>query len=771
MAGTRYSEARTLVRGLRRLRGESREQFKSKVLRLRRQFERFNVDVSELCQWLMSLRPDGKQGGDETKGFWEFFLEPERFLKDEEKEESDKYRRIVFDVAAGLDGESSKADVCLSRPVVDSACEVGRLPLTSTAARLFERLGALDASSRQVLLKAGAEWVVAHYLRGYQNWECQREEWEKEKTEWEREHSELMESVREEFNKIFKKLNITEKKPRICMWERLKARRNNCQYAGERIPVGRGSWKSHSRLCVKYKKFKDDYSRNQRDGKNFKNYFVENAKAYIDLRRTSRGTKALAMEKLVREHRNARWFPQAWQGYLKALEIKEETVLCAGSGLPHCVEFGADRDCDYNKHTNECKGYRKLLEGRPDLQKLEGLYREWRREYLSGPAKPSFRYPSKRNLPMPKIFGEGFFQVDFDNSVLALRMEGEAEGNFERFGFAAWPKDYEPRPDQANITSVHISFVGTRARVGFHFEVQHKQSRFGVSQDEIDELRSRKYPRRRQDQQFLDEARVRLVDSFDGDAEREMKVLAVDLGTGGGADAVFEGRSFKKAGRLQVVKIEKLYDSIPKQDKKSKEKKSEEEKKSEKEKGLSRWHVGRHLKDWAEGASKIAKKRGTEAEKIGEHDMRRLSLHVRWMIRDWVRLNASQIIEMAERNKVDLIVFESMRGFRVPGYDKLDEDKKRRLAFFAHGRIRRKVAEKAVERGMRVVTVPYLKSSQFCANCAKEQEDKNKWQRNKWRGCFRCEQCGYQVNSDENAARVLGRVFWGEIQLPVKLAE
>ena len=81
MAGTRYSEARTLVRGLRRLGGESREEFKRKVLRLRRHFEQFNVDVSELCQWLMGLRPSGKGGGVATKEFCEFFLEPDRFRK------------------------------------------------------------------------------------------------------------------------------------------------------------------------------------------------------------------------------------------------------------------------------------------------------------------------------------------------------------------------------------------------------------------------------------------------------------------------------------------------------------------------------------------------------------------------------------------------------------------------------------------------------------------------------------------------------------------
>lgn len=136
------------------------------------------------------------------------------------------------------------------------------------------------------------------------------------------------------------------------------------------------------------------------------------------------------------------------------------------------------------------------------MQRLEGLYREWRRDYLSGPAKPSFKYPSKRKLPMPKIFGEGFFRADFDNSVLELRMEGAGQVDFERFGFSAWPKDYEPQPQQTEITSVHINFLGTRARAGFHFRVRHKQSRFGLNQDEIDELRSRKYPSRGRTRSF-----------------------------------------------------------------------------------------------------------------------------------------------------------------------------------------------------------------------------------------------------------------------------
>lgn len=255
--------------------------------------------------------------------------------------------------------------------------------------------------------------------------------------------------------------------------------------------------------------------------------------------------------------------------------------------------------------------------------------------------------------------------------------------------------------------------------------------------------------------------------SFDGDAERELRILAVDLGTGGGGAALFKGRDFQKPCPLKVVKIEKLYESRPKLDKH----KSDEEKKKEQKKGLGQQHVGRHLEEWAEGAAQIGEKRGQSSGPvtIRDHDMRRLSLHIRWMIRDWVRLNASQIIEEAERNGADLIVFESMRGFSAPGYDRLDEDKKRRLAFFAYGRIRRKVTEKAVERGMRVVTVPYFKSSQFCGECGREKKETDtKWGKKKRAREFHCESCGYKANSDANAAQVLAKVFWSEIKLPAK---
>jgi hypothetical protein len=479
------------------------------------------------------------------------------------------------------------------------------------------------------------------------------------------------------------------------------------------------------------------------------------------MRKNSRSSKEIIIDKFLRENRQSSWFPKAWEEYLKSLELNEDTVISWGQQLKHCVEFKEGNDCLYNVHTNECREYRKHLENK------------WRKEYLAGPAKPSFKYPSQRKLPMPKIFGEGFFKIDFEKSIVGLRAEGNSEEQFEWFGFKRWPSDYKPQPEHAEITSVHINFVGTRARAGFHFKVPHKKSRFTMTQDQIDELRSRKYPRSAQDNLFLDEARRQLLEKSEEKARSRLKILTVDLGTDSGSTAIFEGNKFQKTELLKIIKLEKLYSARPKPEKAKEEKLTEEKNKRAGQKGLGKAHLGRHLESWVEGAKEIAEKRGQEKIQLSENDMRRLTLHTRWMIRDWVQLNTSQIIKIAEQNDIDLIVFESMRGFKLPGYDNIDDDKKRRLAFFAAGGIRHKVREKAVERGMLVMTVPYMNSSQFCSKCGKEQQDKGKWCRNKKRHEFNCEfnGCGYKGNSDENAARILGKVFWGEIKLPDKMEE
>ncbi|MBI4560256.1 MAG: transposase [Candidatus Hydrogenedentes bacterium] len=762
---TRYRESRTLVRKLRRLPGESRDEFKRKVGLLRRHFEQFNVDVSDLCQWLMSLRPNSPKSGAEAQPFWDSFLEPAGAADSRDDSRADHLRRAMFQVVVGWKPEGHLDEYGLNEALLASIRYAKERLLTPTAQKLFVRLQKLNDAHVLVLLKAAADWIVSRYQRGYENWTRGHAEWEKEKTEWESRHPELTPEVREKFNDVFRKLEIRLKRPRVCSWERLQDRKLSCDFAGERI-----GQRMHAPLCKSYSKFLSLKDPNQRS---IENYFVENAQKYLRIRnRHPRRARKELIAELLEKNSQARWFEQAWIRYLKTVGVNEDTIVRQYHGrLPHCEKF--DGECPWNNHTDLCRQYQSLLNSQhQSVRDLEPLYREWRRDYLSGPRIPSFRYPSSRDLPMPKIFGSGFFAPDFDHARLRLRLDNMAEGEYLELGFDPWPADYNRQPEDIEITSVHVTFVGTHARVGFRFETPHTVSRFRVSQDEIDLLRSRKYPRRAQDQAFLDEARTLLLGSLDR-PESPIRILAVDLGETGAGAALLQGKEFQCVEPLKIIKVGRGKDTLT----------TEKPKKDQSRGlGLSKEHVGRHLEVFAEEAKKIAqaraKRQPTNApapETLRGHDLRLLSRHVRWMIRDWVRLNAQQIIEVAERRRADLIVFESLRGFKAPGYDKPELDKKRRMAFFAYGAVRRKVTEKAVERGMRVVTVPYFYSSQTCSECGTRQQDQQRLRKNKKKRRFICEHQGCRwsepdgINSDENAARVLGRVFWGEIILPDKV--
>ena len=538
---------------------------------------------------------------------------------------------------------------------------------------------------------------------------------------------------------------------------------------------------------------KEQKARNRRFNKK---HFAENAEKYLAFRAApggverAREAKRRALERLYKDVPQCRrWFEDAWTAYLRFLGLNEQTVM-QSRRLPHCLNIGETWErsqCRWNPHTELCKEYKRALEGLDaGTLALESEYREWRREYMAGPRKPSLRYPSSRDLPMPKIFGAGFHEIDFERSVLRLRLDDMPAGQWIEFGFVAWPRHYRPSKKEVKVTSVHVNFVGTRARAGFRFDVPHKKSRFDCTQDELEELRSRQFPRRAQDQVFLEAARKRLLESLSGVAERDLRLLAVDLGETGACAVVYQGRTHEKDIPLRIVKIEKLYTERPGTLDK------------DNTGGLRKEHVGRHLEKLAHGAAGVAEHRQKEGVSTAapfDQDFRGLKRHVGWMIRDWVRLNAAQVTAAAVEHRCDLIVLESLRGFTPPGYDKLgdqNERKKRWLAMFAYGRVRRKVTEKAVERGMRVVTVPYFKSSQFCSVCGHEQKDMKRLGYYKRSREFKCEcgdpktkrnpdgptpasgtdsrpacTCTVKLNSDANAARVLARVFWDEIRLPL----
>lgn len=758
---SKYREERTLSRGLCRPAGQDQSTFRRNVRRLRAHFERFNRDVAEICQWLMALRPGSKRQVIDDGCLWDFFLSPS---SDDESE--DTVRRIVFDVVGGWLPVSSLESLRLSKPVEDAVMALRAKPMKPRVRELFERLHSVGDSQRAILLKAAVEWIVAKYVQNTENWKRQWDEWEKEKTEWETRHPELTREIIETYDQIFGELGVREKNPRICSWETLKGKRDDCEYAGQRLRVG-GKHTNHSPLCVKYRTFQERCLRD----KPARLFFEKRAKDYLSRRFRQPGMpiqRILSdMFGLDKPSRDA--FEARWQEYLAALGVAEDTILTSYAGeVPHCLAFSADRPCQFNKHTDLCVKYRKHLQRlSKSLVALERVYRDWRKKYLSGPSRPQFTYPSSEHLPLPKIFGEGYAEMDFAKSLIRLRLDDYPTGGFVTFGFKPWPTDYDVQPESAVISSVQIHFVGTRARVGFRFQREHTQSCFKVSQDELDELRSCKYPRPSQDQLFLDAARKLLLDSLTKPVE-QLKIVTVDLGTDGASVALFEGHRFVGTSRLKVVKSDELRELWPQADAKSGSA-TPDRSHPKKRKGLSRDHWERHLVAWAAEASRIAGERqGTVAASMRDHDLRRFSMHIRWMIRDWARLNASQIIKQAVESQADLLVFESHRGSRLPGSDKVDDpDKKRRLAFLSHGHIKRKVKEKAVERGMRVVTAPFRYSSQTCSECGKTQQNKSKLNKNKKDRKFVCETCGFESNSDDNAARVMGKVFWGQIRLPV----
>lgn len=823
----RYREARTLVRRLCRLPGEEPEAFRRKVRQLRAHFEAFNRDCADLCQWLMGVR---KRFGDEERPatfgtFGDFFLEPEIPGVEADEKERDRWRLEAFDAVANAAGKAALSEVAIPDALTRAIEEVREGgpqcdARNVNAQRLFSRLRGVDPGQRLVLLKSAAEWVVSRYKRGVENWERQHEAWEAEKAEWEAAHPRLTPEIRERFTEVFRALKdpetgggITRKNPKICTWERLKQNDDNCLYAGER---------GHGPLCNLYEQFVRTQEETEK-GRFGEHAFYSNAHWFAEWCRTQRISKpelafqsphfdqALAAadsrrrEEAARKKSQlpggqsvpateiARHFKRNWQAYLKALNINASTAV-AGGRLQHCQKKGRQNyeksECRFNRHTALCMAYKGALLQLPDaMRELEGEYREWRRLYLAGPRKPTFKYPSARELPMPKVFGAGFHEANLERSVLRLRLEG-VDGGWVEFGFIPWPRGYRPSRMEVKITSVHVNFVGVRARAGLRFEVPHRRSRFGMRQEAINDLRSRVYPRETQDEAFLRAAREGLLKGYSGDVDR-LRVLAVDVGEEAAGASVFEGRRHVTDVSLEILKINRLYSARPAEltrDKRGRPVSVKIDK--DDPRGLTLRHVGRHLERVAERDAAIAAHRAEEGEAAPKPlagDLRSLKRHLAWMIRDWARVNAKQIVEAAEVHECEVIVFESRRGVRAPGYDKVSEDdsrKKRSIAMFAFGQVRGRVVEKAVERGMRVVTAPTYKSSQVCWMCGHEQMNKGLLKKRKEKRRFEC-QCGRPdsqdrrspppdaacackaaLNSEANAARVLARVFWGEIRLP-----
>lgn len=884
MASTRYRPARTLVRKLTRLPLESPRDFKEKVRKLRLHFQQFNRDASLLCQWLMAVRPPQPDSPahdkrsprsrnfdltEETRGFWEFFLDPTASLPPsaeasgrDREDSADKLRLALMDYIIA-EGDAALPELPPELAASVRATKQHPRTMHASTAPIFARLREIAAPHREVLLKAAAEWVNARYKRPMDRWPDQHKHWSEERDKWQAEHPSLTDEAKQAFDTLFQQIGadqepaplkkqvtglanlgqlaglhastrldpeqtqraIRSSRPRICTLERMQGGLNNCEHNGERCGDIR-----HGPLCVKYfsnfeplLKARPAVKDAKDPGKAFgeaKRSFAPLAQSYLAARAQGRAEGA-AMAQVKESERasvrrraskgkegkppeqtelrtkvelakfDAAWnFNEDWAKYLTALGITDGTAVRsfrdAGNTLPHCTDRkGVDRQCHFNPHTELCRAYKRVSADlapllREKLISLEKDYREWRVSYRRAPKRPQFNYPSAKLLPMPKIFGAGYWLAHFGDSTVTLTLE---TGEQLKFGFTPWPKKsgkkpYSPQPpkdkvvssfDKDIFTSIHVYFVGTRPRIGFRFEVPHAPGRIAFSQDAIDELRSRKYPRAHQDRKFLQEARQCVLENFASGADaaqNELRVLAVDLGQVAAAYALFVGKKFKDqpSGRLEIVKLENLKEQYPVV------RAEDGTQEPDYSRGLNKEHVVRHLNHAAKVASRVRtwrnKKFGEDDPKaeVGEHDQRGRFRHVSRMMQDWVRLNVRRIIEKAEGLKADVIVLDSSRRPMVPARDNPDLTQKQRKAYRAFGQIRHKLREKAVERGMRVLMVPEGRTSEACHQCGQPGNTKQKKAR-----IFKCKNPNCAVHkagtfdSEINAALVLGRVFWGEI--------
>lgn len=794
---SRYEPARTLVRRLLPLPGETRKTFLQRVEILKTTFREFNTDVANLCRWLMAISPKDGSTAVYTEAAWRALVWPKIVWPGMSKGSLEAWHRLTLDALLGLPAEADEAlpPGCMT-VLHELQTGVAQEQATASGPDLFARLRSASHGYRGAVMKVACDWIASRYLRTRERMEKNHQAWCAEKAAWERSHPALTPEVREQFNAIFSELNVREKRPRICHWSRLETLQHNCLYAGQEVATK----KRHADICARTFRFFSEIEDTE-IRKTFQRHLFgqepndknpAGKSGYLELRAIEerqlrqrptskqrvppqiaakrneelhRDAHRATLEKLFQRERERNQFTKLLPGYLRAVELSEKVLFLDRNGeSPHCRHAG--EECVFNRHPELCVRYRELVAALPpNIQALEEEYRIWRSRYLAPPRGPQFVLPSASDAPVPRIFATGFFEVELKRGRARLRVEQpDRPDQWLEFAMPPWPKGYSPDADSVEITSAHLHFIGTRPRLGLRFDTKFAAGRITLSQDDIDYLRSHVYPRPFQDSDFLRAVRQLLENSGSMSLHPPLRVLAVDLGSGITAVAHFEGNRCLRSSRLRVIKdLGQLTDERPPRTPKG-------EKPPRMDKGLRVGHLDRHLQVFVPKVKVLAKQRQSQhrSGKLQRSDLRLESAHMRWMIRDWVRLNVRQILAEAITSQADLIVFESLRGERVPGRHELDAAQKSRLAFFPFGQIRRKVTEKAVEHGMRAVTVPYFQSSRFCSVCHLKQEDHNKWRSNKKDGRFECERkvCGYKGDSDENAARVLGHVFWGTLQLP-----
>jgi putative transposase len=140
-------------------------------------------------------------------------------------------------------------------------------------------------------------------------------------------------------------------------------------------------------------------------------------------------------------------------------------------------------------------------------------------------------------------------------------------------------------------------------------------------------------------------------------------------------------------------------------------------------------------------------KKGTKSAK---RHLRKLKCRRARFRKDADHVLSKQIVEAAAPG--DAIVVENLHNIRKRAKQGKKTNKqrqaKRRMHSWPFASLKEKIAYKAEERGCTVVAVDPQHTSQTCSCCGHRARTNRRSQ-----SVFKCQQCGYHLNADLNAAR------------------
>lgn len=131
--------------------------------------------------------------------------------------------------------------------------------------------------------------------------------------------------------------------------------------------------------------------------------------------------------------------------------------------------------------------------------------------------------------------------------------------------------------------------------------------------------------------------------------------------------------------------------------------------------------------------------------------LRRLSGRETRFVLDRLHTISRRIVEEADAHSCSYIAVERLTHIR----DRIgawSDRLKRQLHNWAFRKLQEMIAYKASEYGIRVEQIPPAYTSQTCSKCG-HQSDTNRDSETGW---FECNQCGYEIDGDYNAAKNIG---------------